>query len=129
LKKWLITLSLVFTTTSFAGQVEIVRVELTKYAETWRADVTLKHADSGWKHYADTWRLVDEYGNEIGKRTLYHPHVNEQPFTRSLSDFHIPESKKIIFAEAHDNKHGWSTQRIQIDMNRPVGEKYQIHYR
>lgn len=128
LKKMLTMIVLLFSTAVFANDVEIVKVVLTSQTGTWRADVTLKHADTGWKHYADAWRLVDDKGNEIGKRTLYHPHVNEQPFTRSLSSFHIPKDKKIIFVEAHDLKHGWSSNRVKIDMSKPSGNKYQIRY-
>ena len=129
LKKYLVIISLLLTTSAFANDVEIIKVELTGQNGTWRADVTLKHADTGWDHYADAWRLVDEKGNEIGKRTLYHPHVNEQPFTRSLSSFHISEDKKIIFVEAHDKKHGWSSNRVKIDMKKMSGDKYQINLR
>ena len=83
LKKMLTMIVLLFSTAIFANDVEIVKVVLTSQTGTWRADVTLKHADEGWKHYADGWRLVDGNGNEIGMRKLYHPHVNEQPGTRS----------------------------------------------
>ena len=117
------------TTSVFANDVEIVKVILTKQSGTWRADVTLNHADTGWEHYADAWRLVDEMGNEIGLRTLYHPHVNEQPFTRSLSNLHIGDDKKIIFIEAHDKKHGWSPNKVKVDMSQPSGAKYQINIR
>ena len=68
LKKYLTIISLLFTTSVFANDVEIVKVVLTNQTGTWRADVTLKHEDTGWKHYADAWRLVDDKGNEIGKR-------------------------------------------------------------
>ena len=47
--------------------------------------VTLEHADTGWDHYANRWDVLDENGELLGSRTLHHPHVNEQPFTRSLS--------------------------------------------
>ena len=126
LKQFFIFSAFIFSSTTFANDVEIVKVKLTNQAGTWRADVTLRHEDTGWKHYADAWRLVDVEGNEIGKRTLYHPHVNEQPFTRSLSNFHIPKDKKIIYVEAHDLKHGWSSNRVKIDMSRTSGDKYQI---
>lgn len=124
--KYLAIFSLLLSSSVFANNVEIIKVVLTKHTGTWRADVTLKHADSGWEHYADAWRLVDDKGNEIGKRTLYHPHVNEQPFTRSLSSFQIPGDKKIIFVEAHDLKHGWSPNRVKIDMTKSSGSKYKI---
>lgn len=129
IKKLLIVIGLLFTASVFANDVEIVKVVLTSQTGTWRADVTLKHADAGWDHYADAWRLVDDKGNEIGKRTLYHPHVNEQPFTRSLSSFHIKSDKKVIFIEAHDKKHGWSPNKVKIIMSKPKGKKYQINIR
>ncbi|MCW8900397.1 MAG: hypothetical protein OQK75_03945 [Gammaproteobacteria bacterium] len=125
--KLILTISaFIFINSAFANNVEIIKVVLTKQAGTWRADVTLKHADTGWEHYADSWRLVDSNGNEIGKRTLYHPHENEQPFTRTLSGFHLPKDKKIIFIEAHDLKHGWSPDRVKIDMSQMTGDRYQI---
>lgn len=129
LKIFITIFGLFLPISSFANDVEIVKVVLTKHTGTWRADVTLKHADSGWNHYADAWRLVDDKGNEIGKRTLYHPHVNEQPFTRSLSNFHIGDDKKIIFVEAHDKEHGWSPNKVKIDMEKASGAKYQINIR
>ena len=43
------------------------------------------HPDTGWDDYADGWRVLDMDGNELGMRVLHHPHVDEQPFTRSLS--------------------------------------------
>lgn len=113
-------------TSVYANDVEIIKVVLSKQTGTWRADVTLKHEDAGWKHYADGWRLVDNQGNEIGKRTLYHPHVNEQPFTRSLSGFYLPKDMKIIFVEAHDLKHGWSSDKVKIDLSKKSGDRYQV---
>lgn len=128
-KKHLAVVGLLFSCSIFASDVEIVKVVLTKNTGTWRADVTLNHADTGWKHYADAWRLVDESGNEIGKRTLYHPHVNEQPFTRSLTSFQIPSSAKTIFVEAHDLNRGWSKGKVKIDMSKSSGPKYKINIR
>ena len=64
-----------------AGDVEIV--EAVAYADaggTWMFDVTLKHGDTGWDHYADQWEVLAPDGSVLGTRTLYHPHVNEQPF-------------------------------------------------
>ena len=129
LKQFLFVISLLASSIAFASDVEIVNVVLTKQTGTWRADVTLNHADTGWKHYADAWRLVDEKGSVLGKRTLYHPHVNEQPFTRSLSDFQIPIDSKIIFVEAHDLNRGWSPNKVKIDLKKSSGSKYKINIR
>lgn len=128
IKPGLIIGAFILASSAFANDVEIIKVVLTKRAGTWQADVTLKHQDEGWKHYADGWRLVDSNGNEIGKRTLYHPHVNEQPFTRSLMGFYLAEKMKVIFVEAHDLKHGWSADKVKIDLSKPSGDRYQIRH-
>ena len=109
-----------------AGDVEIKEVYLHQQGSSWQAQVTLLHADTGWEHYADAWRLVDANGKQLGNRVLYHPHVNEQPFTRSLSGIDIPAGTDVIFVEAHDKQHGWSPQRIKIDLNTSSGERYHI---
>ena len=128
-KKHLIIILSLLTTSVFANEVDVVNVVLTNQSGSWRADVTLKHDDTGWKHYADAWRLVDAKGNEIAKRTLFHPHVDEQPFTRSLGGFNISKDNQSIIVEAHDLKHGWSPHKVVIDMRRDSGDKYQIHRR
>lgn len=127
--KLLMAFVLLFSSSVFASEIEIVNVVLTNNSGSWRADVTLNHADTGWKHYADGWRLVDEQGKVLGNRVLYHPHVSEQPFTRSLSGFDIPKDKKIIFVEAHDFDRGWSKNRMKIDMSEKSGAKYKINIR
>jgi hypothetical protein len=109
-----------------ANQVEIVNVMLEASANRWTFHVTLKHDDTGWDHYADDWRIVDEKGKVLGNRKLWHPHVGEQPFTRSLADVLIPKGTKIIYIEAHDKVHGWSKQRVRIDMGKPKGNRYEI---
>jgi hypothetical protein len=52
---------------------------------TYAFSATLKHGDTGWDHYADKFEVLGPGGKVLGTRVLYHPHVNEQPFTRSLS--------------------------------------------
>ena len=71
-----------------------------------RIDVTLRHGDTGWDHYADGWRVLGPDGTEIGFRKLLHPHVNEQPFTRSLSGLDIPEGATHLTIVPHDSVHG-----------------------
>jgi len=112
-----------------AGDVEIVKVKLQQQGQGWRAHVTLKHADSGWDHYADGWRVVTPDGEVLGHRTLHHPHVNEQPFTRSLSGIMIPEGLTDVVVEAHDKVHGWSTDRVSIDLKQDSGDRYQLERR
>ncbi|WP_072506260.1 hypothetical protein [Phaeobacter porticola] len=75
---------------------------------SWRIDVTLSHPDTGWNHYADGWRLLDMEGNVLGLRELAHPHVNEQPFTRSLAGVTLPEGLDAVLIQARCNVDGWS---------------------
>jgi hypothetical protein len=82
----------------------------------WSVNVTLQHKDSGWDHYADNWRIIDAKGNILGDRVLYHPHVEEQPFTRGLGSVNIPASLNKVYIEAHDKVHGWSSKRLEIDL-------------
>jgi len=82
----------------------------------WTFSVTLRHADTGWENYADGWRVLSEDGTILGTRTLYHPHVDEQPFTRSLSGVTIPESASSVLIEARTNTDGWGAARLTVDL-------------
>ena len=81
-------------------------------------NVKLEHHDTGWQHYADEWRLVDNEGNILGTRVLQHPHVHEQPFTRSLSNVKLSSELQAVFIEAHDKVHGWTKSRLMIDLTK-----------
>ena len=84
----------------------------------WSVNVTLKHGDTGWNHYADNWRVVDDEGNILGDRVLLHPHVDEQPFTRGLGDMKVPEGTTTIYIDAHDKVHGWTPSRLEVDLSK-----------
>jgi len=110
-----------------AGEVSITQVRFVEErAGSWRVHVTLRHADSGWDHYADEWRVVDEAGHPLGKRVLLHPHVNEQPFTRSLSGVRTPEGVSVVYVTAHDTVHGWSSDRVKIDLSESSGPRFRV---
>jgi hypothetical protein len=81
-------------------------------------NVKLEHHDTGWQHYADEWRLVDDKGNILGSRVLQHPHINEQPFTRALSNIKLGSGLETIYIEAHDKVHGWTKNRLMIDLSK-----------
>ena len=98
-----------FATSAAADPVSIDRVVATANGDTWRFDVTLSHPDTGWDHYADGWRVLDMDGTELGMRVLHHPHVNEQPFTRSLSGVVIPTGTREVQIEARCSVDGWTT--------------------
>ncbi len=83
---------------------------------TWAISVTLSHPDTGWDHYADGWRVLDDKGNELGLRVLAHPHVNEQPFTRSLSGIALPEGATSVMIQARCNVDGWGEELFRLTL-------------
>ncbi|WP_207382854.1 hypothetical protein [Marinomonas sp. MED121] len=115
-------ISLSFSPSLLANEVSILAADLKHQGNnTWSLNVTLKHEDTGWDHYADQWRLVDKNGKVLGDRILYHPHVNEQPFTRSLNAIQIPfeyiDTGETLYIQAHDKLHGWSENPLALDLN------------
>ncbi len=104
---------------AYADKADVLEVKVHQNgAGLYSFDVTVKHADSGWKHYANKWDILDEKGNVLGTRILYHPHENEQPFTRSLRGIKIPETVKKVTVRAHDSEHGYGGKELTIDLNK-----------
>ena len=98
-----------------AGEVSIVDVRV-ECAASCTFSVTLEHADEGWNHYADRWDVVTLDGKLLKSRVLYHPHENEQPFTRSLSGVTVPASQRQVKIRARDSKHGYSQREFVVDL-------------
>lgn len=112
---WILTCTCLIGGTAYAGEADIVDVRARMTGkDTFSFDVTVRHADEGWKHYADKWDVVAPDGTVLGTRTLYHPHVDEQPFTRSLSGVKIPESIKEVTVRAHDLVHGYGGKTVTV---------------
>jgi nucleoid-associated protein YgaU len=104
--------------TATAGEVEIVSAKATGSAGQWTIAVTLRHDDTGWDHYADLWQVFTTGGDLIGERVLLHPHVDEQPFTRSLTGVSIPEGVSEVIIRARDTVHGLSPQKYKLNLER-----------
>lgn len=115
LKRFIFVLA-ALATPAFADPGTVRKVTVTKSGDLFSFDVTVSHADSGWDHYVDAWRIKDENGNVLGQRELAHPHVNEQPFTRSLSGVRIPDGVTTVTVEARDNVSGWSPNTRQAKL-------------
>lgn len=97
-----------FATPVLADPPDIVGAEVSGT----RVSVTLAHPDTGWDHYADGWRIEAEDGSVIGTRELLHPHVEEQPFTRSLTVSDLPDGP--LFIRAKCSVDGWSETRFPL---------------
>ncbi len=91
---------------ALAGEADVVDVKVRKTGtQTFAFDVTVRHGDTGWKHYANKWDVVTSEGKMLGTRILYHPHEDEQPFTRSLSGVRIPIDITTVTVRAYDKVH------------------------
>ena len=110
-------LALVMPPAAHAGEVETVDVEVRAQGnDRFAFHVTLRHGDTGWEHYANLWKVVGPDGRVLGKRVLAHPHVNEQPFTRSLSGVEIPSSISEVTIRARDSVHGMAARTYTVDV-------------
>ena len=115
----LFTGMLLISTAAYAGEADVVEVDVKRTAEhIYFFKVTVLHADEGWDHYANKWDVVAPDGSVLGTRTLYHPHVDEQPFTRSLSDVKIPESITEVTVRAHDLVHEYGGETVKVAVPR-----------
>lgn len=97
-----------------AGGADVVGVKVNKTGDTFSFDVTVRHGDTGWKHYANKWEVVGPDGKVLGTRTLFHPHVEEQPFTRSLGSVRIPAGVKQVTIRAYDSEHGAGGKEMTV---------------
>ena len=102
----------------FAGEADVVAVEVDQTSKgAYRFNVTVRHADSGWGHYADRWEVLAPDGSILDTRTLAHPHINEQPFTRSLSGVNISADIRQVTIRAHDSTHGFGGKSMIVDLH------------
>ncbi|MDP6805210.1 MAG: hypothetical protein QF902_07735 [Rhodospirillales bacterium] len=102
---------------AFAGEADVVGVDIRPSGDgTFRIDVTVRHADTGWDHYADRWEVVAPDGAVLGVRVLLHPHVDEQPFTRSLSGVRIPQGIRTIRVRARDKADGYGGRETVVSV-------------
>ena len=74
----------------------------------YRVSATVESQETGWDKYADRWEVRNPAtGAVLGERLLAHPHVDEQPFTRSLGGIAIPAEVTEVEIAAHDSVLGF----------------------
>lgn len=104
-----------FCSTVAAGEADVVDATVS-CAQTCNFSATVRHADSGWDHYANRWDVVSLEGKVLATRTLLHPHENEQPFTRSLGGVKLPAGTRQVVIRAGDLVHGLGGKTITLDI-------------
>ena len=100
-----------------AGQADVVDVTVQQsFDHSYQFEVSVRHNDEGWNHYADRWEVLAPDGTVLATRVLMHPHVDEQPFTRSLSGVSIPKGIGTVTIRAHDLVHGYGGKTITVEL-------------
>ena len=108
---------ILFPTVAIADPAVVVNARaVAQGGNSWTFHVTLRHDDTGWEDYADGWQVEHPDGTVLGLRVLYHPHVNEQPFTRSLSKVIVPEGLSAIQIRARTLTDGWGETTFNVDL-------------
>ena len=109
------------------AQVVFVRA-FEQEKDVWRFEVTVRHNDEGWNHYADLWQVVEhESGSVIAERVLAHPHETEQPFTRGFGDIDIPKGTSVVYVRARCNVHGDGGREVLVDLNVKKGNGFEVN--
>ena len=119
-----ILLILVTPNTWAGGNADVLDVKVRAMDPgIWHFSVTVQHPDTGWEDYADGWDVVLPDGSvvkpnagEAFTRTLWHPHVNEQPFTRSQGGIRIPPNVTQVTVRAHDKRDGFGGEEKTVSL-------------
>ena len=105
------------TSAAMAGEADVVKVAVSETTPgTFRFDVSVRHGDEGWEHFANLWQVVGPAGAVLGTRVLVHPHDTEQPFTRSLGGVAIPGEIKTVVIRARDSVHDFGGKEMSVDL-------------
>lgn len=110
-----LTSFLLFQSIVLAGEADVIEVEaICDNDSSCDFNVTVRHADDGWEHHANRWEVRTPDGKRLAVRELAHPHDNEQPFTRSLTDVQIPDDVDEVVVRARDSRHGYGGEEITV---------------
>lgn len=102
---------------AMAGEADVLSATARRSATGLYAfEVTIHHDDQGWNHYADRFEILTPQGRLLATRMLLHPHVDEQPFTRSQTDVSIPSHEAQVRIRAHDSAHGYGGRELTLDL-------------
>ena len=116
------------------GNADVLHVKAVQTVDgTWTFHVTVQHPDTGWDDYADGWDVLTPDGAVLKPdpdspftRLLLHPHVNEQPFTRSQSSIVIPSGVTQVRVRAHDLVDGYGGREVLVDLTVPSGSDFEV---
>lgn len=99
-----------------ASPADVIDAKAERRGQTWTVSATIRHADTGWDHYADRFAVIAQDGTVLATRVLAHPHVDEQLFTRSLSGIAVPAGIQSLTVRAGDNLGDETGTAFRIDL-------------
>ena len=102
------------TVGSVEGCADVINAAVERTGDRFVVTATVQSADTGWDRYADAWEVRTPDGGVLGVRALAHPHVDEQPFTRALTDVEIPEAVTIVEIAARDSVVGFCGATVLV---------------
>ena len=119
---------------SSAADADVVFVKAEEEDDgTWTFYVTVQHEDVGWDDYADGWDVVLPGGTVVKPdsasdftRTLLHPHVDEQPFTRSQRGIRMPPGVMEVRVRAHDIVDGFGGREVAVKLTDDSGLDFEV---
>ncbi|MEZ5651802.1 MAG: hypothetical protein R3E87_14790 [Burkholderiaceae bacterium] len=97
-----------------AGAADVLAVDVHAQGDGYRFSATIRSADRGWQRYCDRFEILAPDGRVLATRILVHPHVDEQPFTRSLDDVRIPGDVGHVVVRARMKPDGASGATIRV---------------
>ncbi|MBL4658945.1 MAG: hypothetical protein JKY19_01200 [Alcanivoracaceae bacterium] len=110
-------LSFLCHSSSLAGEADVLAVDVKKNSgNTYNFSVTVAHNDANWDHFANKWEIIAIDETILATRVLQHPHVNEQPFTRSLSGVKLPDGTESVTIRAHDSVHKYGGKVVTVKL-------------
>lgn len=116
------------------GNADVLYVRAEEQSDgTWVFEVTVEHPDTGWEDYANGWDVVTPGGTVLKPnpdspftRELLHPHVDEQPFTRSQAGIEIPDGVTQVRVRAHDIVDGYGGKEVVVDLTASSGPDFEV---
>ena len=97
-----------------ASCADVTAVTVVAAGDSFTVTATVSSADTGWDKYADAWEVRAPDGTVLGTRVLTHPHVDEQPFTRSLTGVTIPDDAAEVVVAARDSVEGFCGATVAV---------------
>lgn len=100
-----------------ADQPKVIAADASPNGDgSYTVSATIRHGDTGWDHYVDNFEVLSPDGTLLERRVLYHPHVDEQPFTRSVGGVKVPSGIKKVIVRAHDKVHGYGEVTVTVTL-------------